>query len=74
MLHVLRSLPEYRRFANTVPRLFDTWVDTSDGAKLGCRPSDFPDAFHSNARCSRLLLRKLQSVGIDTRRLSLRVG
>jgi hypothetical protein len=72
MLHVLRSLPGYRHFAATVPRLFDVWVDTSDGAKLGCRPSDFPDAFHSDARCSRLLLRKLQSVAVDKRRRTLR--
>jgi hypothetical protein len=72
MLRVLRTLPGYRRFAATVPPLFDTWVDTADGAKLGCRPSDFPDAFHSNARCSNLLLRKLQSVAFDKRRASLR--
>jgi hypothetical protein len=66
----------WHEFLSTVPRLFDergfTWVDTTSGAKLGCQPADFPDAFHSDARCSALLLRRLRRAGIDNRRLSLR--
>jgi hypothetical protein len=58
-LKVLEPLPGWRRFRDTIPALFDErafrWVDTVDGAKLGCRSSDFPDLFHSDARCSGLL-------------------
>jgi len=60
MLHVLetdpRLAPRWRAFRQAMPQLFRQrgfrWVDTSNGAQLGCKPSDFPDAFHSDARCS----------------------
>ena len=63
MLHVLETDPRlaarWRAFLRTMPQLFRQrgfrWVDTSNGVKLGCKPSDFPDAFHSDARCSALL-------------------
>jgi hypothetical protein len=58
-----------------MPQLFHRygfkWVNTVDGAKLGCTRSDFPDLFHSDARCSRLLVHELVSA-IDNRRESLR--
>jgi len=69
MLHVLetdpRLAPQWRMFTETMPKLFRQrgfrWVDTSNGAQLGCKPSDFPDAFHSDARCSALLRYALRS-------------
>lgn len=68
-LHVLENDPrlaqQWNAYLRLMPQLFRrygfTWVDTVDGAKLGCRPSDFPDLFHSDARCSRLLVERLAS-------------
>jgi hypothetical protein len=59
-LHVLatdpRLGPEWHAFLRLMPRLFARygfrWLPTQDGARLGCRTSDFPDRFHSDARCS----------------------
>ena len=60
-----RLAPRWREFLTVVPRLFAhygfTWVDTTNGSKLGCRPGDFPDAFHSDARCSARLRAELDS-------------
>jgi hypothetical protein len=77
-LYELRSDPRLRLW-NTFERLMPTlfrrygfrWANTVDGAKLGCRSTDFPDLFHTDARCSAKLLRVLQG-GIDNRRLNLR--
>lgn len=79
MLHVLetdpRLAPRWNAYLRLMPQLFRrygfTWVDTVGGAKLGCRSGDFPDLFHSDARCSRLLIRRVVA-GIDNRRLNLR--
>jgi hypothetical protein len=58
-----------------MPQLFRrygfTWANTVDGAKLGCARADFPDLFHTDARCSELLLHRLQAA-IDNRRENLR--
>jgi hypothetical protein len=35
------------------------WADVVDGRRLGCRPSDFPDAFHTDAACSARLRERL---------------
>jgi hypothetical protein len=78
-LHVLETDPrlaaQWNAYLRLMPQLFRRygfkWIDTTDGAKLGCRRSDFPDLFHSDARCSRLLMRRL-AAGIDNRRLNLR--
>ena len=52
-----RLAPRWRAFLRLMPALFAregaTWAaGISDGRALGCRPSDFPDAFHSDAACS----------------------
>lgn len=68
-LHVLetdpRLAPQWNAYLRLMPQLFRRygfkWENTADGAALGCTPSDFPDLFHSDARCSRLLVRKLAS-------------
>lgn len=78
-LHVLETDPrlaaQWNAYLRLMPRLFRRhgfrWVDTLDGAKLGCKLSDFPDLFHTDARCSHLLLHRLRSA-IDNRRLDLR--
>lgn len=70
MLHLLdtdpRLAPQWHAYLQLMPRLFSRygfrWLATEDGAALGCRASDFPDAFHSDARCSGLLLRRVESV------------
>ena len=74
MLHVLetdpRVAPQWNAYLRLMPQLFGrygfTWADTVDGAKLGCRSTDFPDLFHSDARCSQLLFRHLEQ-GLTTR-------
>jgi hypothetical protein len=62
-LQVLATLPPWRQFLRDVPRLFEQhgfrFVQTEDGAKLGCRRADFPDLFHTDARCSNLLRQAL---------------
>ena len=70
MLHVLdtdpRLAPRWHAYLRLMPRLFARygfrWVATQDGAALGCRSGDFPDAFHADARCSALLLRRVEHV------------
>jgi hypothetical protein len=58
-----RLAPQWHAYLRLMPKLFARygfrWADTVDGAKLGCRPNDFPDGFHSDARCSQLLRRAL---------------
>lgn len=79
MLHILatdpRLAPQWNAYLRLMPQLFRrygfAWIDTVDGAKLGCRTADFPDLFHTDARCSHLLMRRLAK-GIDNRRLNLR--
>jgi hypothetical protein len=79
MLHVLETDPrlaaQWNAYLRLMPQLFRrygfTWVDTVDGAKLGCSRSDFPDLFHTDARCSHLLVQRLQKA-IDNRRENLR--
>jgi hypothetical protein len=66
-LRVLESDPRvmvpWHEFLAMIPRLFREhgfeWDDTVDGAVLGCRRADFPDLFHSDARCSRHLRARL---------------
>lgn len=64
-----RVAPEWKAFLRLMPRLFarygDRWVPTQDGATLGCRPTDYPDLFHSDARCSALLRTRLDRVDLD---------
>jgi len=66
-LPVLGRLGPWRRFRESIPQLFTArgfrWVDTESGARLGCRRADFPDLFHTNARCSELLRRALTAAG-----------
>jgi hypothetical protein len=61
--HMLRLLgtdprlaPRWHGFLRLMPRLFARfgfqWVSTEDGRRLGCRPSEFPDAYHTDAACS----------------------
>ena len=58
-----RLVVHWNLFLNEIPTLFSErgfqWVDTENGVKLGCRPNDYPDLFHSDARCSALLRRAL---------------
>jgi hypothetical protein len=66
-LHALetdpRLAPRWHEFLDVMPKLFArygfAWVDTTNGSTLGCRPRDFPDAFHSDARCSARLRAEL---------------
>jgi hypothetical protein len=79
LLHVLESdsrlAPQWNAYLRLMPQLFRRygfkWANTFDGSTLGCRRSDFPDLFHTDARCSRLLLGKLASA-IDRKRGILR--
>ena len=65
MLRVLGHMPPWHEFLATVPALFRergfVWADTVDGSRLGCTRADFPDLFHSDARCSARLLARLRS-------------
>jgi len=51
-----RLAPRWHAFLQLMPELFKgygfRWAGLWDGAALGCRASDFPDAFHSDAVCS----------------------
>jgi hypothetical protein len=66
-LHALqtdpRLAPEWRAFLRLMPTLFERdgfrWANTVDGAKLGCPSADFPDLFHSDARCALRIRRAL---------------
>ena len=68
-LHVLgtdpRLAPLWRAYRRLMPALFGRygfrWLDTVDGAKLGCRPADFPDRFDTDARCSARLFARLRA-------------
>ena len=60
MLHVLETdpqvAPRWQRFSGRCrgsSRGTASRGPTLDGAALGCPRSDFPDGFHSDARCSR---------------------
>ena len=48
-----------------MPRLFRehgaTWAGLENGRADGCRPSDFPDAWHSDASCSAKLRKRLDA-------------
>jgi hypothetical protein len=61
--HDPRVRPNWQLFLERVPRLFReegfTWAGLWDGAKLGCRPTDYPDGFHSDAACSSRLRARL---------------
>jgi hypothetical protein len=67
MLHVLetdpRVAPRWNEYLREMPRLFErygfAWADVVDGRKLGCKASQFPDAFHSDAACSALVRERL---------------
>jgi hypothetical protein len=60
MLHVLdtdpRLAPRWHAFLRLMPRVFArygfAWASTEDGRRLGCLPSQFPDANHTDAACS----------------------
>jgi hypothetical protein len=58
--------PRWHTFLTQVSRVFRdegfTWAGLWDGARLGCRPSDYPDGFHSNAVCSDKLRARLDEV------------
>jgi hypothetical protein len=51
-----RVAPRWQAFLRLMPALFArqgfTWAGLWDGRALGCKPADFPDAFHSDAACS----------------------
>jgi hypothetical protein len=59
-LHLLETNPElaprWHEFLTLMPRLFRRngakWIHLENGRTDGCRPSDFPDAWHSDAACS----------------------
>jgi hypothetical protein len=55
--------PVWRAFLATMPRLFRVngakWISLENGRADGCRPSDFPDAWHSDASCSAKLRDRL---------------
>lgn len=59
-LHALetdpRLAPRWQAFLDLMPRLFKregfVWAGLWDGRADGCRRSDFPDQFHSDAACS----------------------
>jgi hypothetical protein len=67
MLHVLetdpRLAPNWHAFLRLMPRLFArygfAWAGLEDGRRLGCRPDQFPDAFHTDAACSRRVRERL---------------
>jgi hypothetical protein len=63
---LLKHSPRWHTFLAQVPQVFRdegyTWAGLWDGAKLGCRASDYPDGFHSDARCSALLRARLDTV------------
>lgn len=69
LLHVLetdpRIAPFWRQFLQVVPALFrrygDAWASVENGARLGCRPVDFPDHFHTDAACSARVRAKLDA-------------
>ena len=60
MLHVLDTNPRWRhagtRFSGSCrassPVTASPGPHSEDGRRLGCRPSQFPDAFHTDAACS----------------------
>jgi hypothetical protein len=39
-----------------------TWADLSNGRADGCRASDYPDGFHSDAACSDRIRARLDRV------------
>ena len=73
MLRVLetdpRIAPRWHAFLRLMPRLFARygfrWVSVEDGRRLGCRPDQFPDAFHTDAVCSRRVRERLDEAARD---------
>jgi hypothetical protein len=67
MLHVLetdpRLAPNWHAYLRLMPRLFArygfAWAGLEDGRRLDCRPDQFPDAFHTDAACSRRVRERL---------------
>ncbi len=61
-----RLAARWHEFLRVMPRLFAqegfTWAGLWNGAALGCTPSDFPDAFHTDAVCSDRLRARLDAV------------
>jgi hypothetical protein len=61
-----RIAPQWHAFLRRMPRLFHRhgfdWAGLWNGSAIGCRPRDFPDAFHSNAECSDRLRLALDAV------------
>ncbi|MHB8469089.1 MAG: hypothetical protein ACYDCH_04950 [Gaiellaceae bacterium] len=57
-------------FLATMPRVFArygyAWLPLEDGRSLACRARDFPDAFHSDAACSRRVRARLDAVAAGT--------
>ncbi len=63
MLRVLtrdrRIAPRWREYLTLMAALFHRYSDVWVGRGVTCPPSDFPDAFHSDAACSARLRRRL---------------
>jgi hypothetical protein len=63
---LLERSARWHRFLAEVPQVFRdegfTWAGLWDGARIGCSASDYPDGFHSDARCSDLLRARLDAV------------
>jgi hypothetical protein len=57
---------QWHAFVRLMPSLFRrhgfAWTPLWDGAALGCRPGNYPDAFHSDASCSARLRRALDAL------------
>jgi hypothetical protein len=66
---VLRARPglaaRWHEFLQAMPRIFAeqgfAWAGLWNGRALGCRQSQFPDAFHSDAACSARLRARLDA-------------
>jgi hypothetical protein len=62
----LERSPRWHTFLTDVSQVFRdegfTWAGLWNGAKIGCKASDYPDGFHSDAACSDLLRARLDAV------------
>ena len=60
-----RVAPYWHEFLRRMPVLFRrhgfTWIDLSDARRVPCSDGEFPDAFHSDARCSARLRARLDA-------------
>jgi hypothetical protein len=69
-LHLLetdpRIAPRWSEYLRQMPRVFAdegyVWAGLWDGRTIGCRPSDYPDDYHTNAACSARLRARLDTV------------